>query len=128
MSYIIAAIYQGINKRVKNDTPYFNTLMLFFIGIFIHIFQILIVLKIFHIDLLHNITQGEFMIFFILLAVFTVILLMKVFPFAKISKISVTEKDIRRYYNLAISYLMLSILLMMFLLFELKKSMIISTI
>ena len=120
ISYTIAAIYQGINLRVKNDTPYFNTLMLIVFAIIIHIIQLLIILKIKGVDILQAINKPVFITLFVLLVFLIIYFLRKIFPLKEIASIEVRQNDKRRFYNGMIIYFLVSISLMVILLVNLK--------
>ena len=121
LNYIIAAIFQGINRKVKNDTPYFNTLMLITFAIIIHIAQLIIILKIRGLDLLQLINKSAFIISFIVLIFSIILFLKKIFPFKKVSIIEVQERDKRIFYNGMIIYFLISVSLLVILFLKLKQ-------
>ena len=116
-------MYKGISKRVKNDTPYFNTLMFIFWVIVVHLFKAIIILKIFKVDLFKKINTQTFLILFILIAALFLALLAKAFPLRKISIIEVSGNDVKKYYNRTIIYFILQVVIMMILLIILKNRM-----
>lgn len=115
MDYIIAAIFRGINKRVKNDTPYFNTLMLLSFAVFIHLVQLIIIIKPFGFHLF-TISKNSYIISFIIVIAILILFFRLIFPKSKICTISVKEKDIKKYFNIMIIYFLISIATLIFLL------------
>lgn len=113
MDYIVAALYQGINKRVKNDTPYFNTLMLLLIAIYIHFIQlILIVKKVFRFNVFKALNKSVYISLFIIFFILGVLLLRRIFPKKIIFEIQVREIDVKNYYNFFIIYFVISVIIM----------------
>jgi hypothetical protein len=121
LNYIIAAIFQGINRKVKNDTPYFNTLMLITFAIIIHITQLIIILKIKGLDIIQLINRSVFIISFIVLIFLILFFLKKIFPFKEVSIIEVQERDKRIFYNGMIIYFLISVSLLVILFLKLKQ-------
>lgn len=116
VTYILSAIFQGINRRVKNDTPYFNTLMLVSWALFLHLIQLMALIKLLGYDLLGIISKGTYIVIFILFMIFSVLILKKIFPRHVIISTEVKNTDIKKYYNIMISYLLISICILFFLL------------
>jgi succinate-acetate transporter protein len=102
--YIVSAIYQGINKRVQNDTPYFNTLMILYFIIFLHVVHAVILLKINDHDILKDQSKNQILLACIFLWAIITFLLWLIFPKAKIINTKIDEKDIKKYYYGAIFY------------------------
>lgn len=107
--------------RVKNDTPYFNTLMLIVLAIIIHITQLIIILKIKGVDILRVINKSVFITSFVILIFLIIIFLKKIFPLKEITTIEVQQRDKRRFYNGMIIYFLVSISLLVILLVKLKQ-------
>lgn len=80
ITYIISAIFHGINQRVKNDTPYFNILMLLSWALFLHLIQLMAVIKLFGYDPIGIISKDTYVVVFILFMIFSVLILKKAFP------------------------------------------------
>ena len=121
LNYIVSAIYHGIDKRVSNDTPYFNTLMLIYFIVFFHLVHVVIILKIYDINVLQYFTKAQILILILLLCMIVMFLLWKIFPKENIINIEVSQKDINKFYYGIVIYLLCSISFMMLLLINLKQ-------
>ena len=121
LNYIVSAIYHGIDKRVSNDTPYFNTLMLIYFIVFFHLVHVVIILKIYDINILYNFNKGQILTLILLLCVIVIFLLWKIFPKENVINIEVAEKDINKFYYGFLIYLLCSISFMILLLINLKQ-------
>ena len=121
INYIIAAIYQRNKQLTKNDTPYFNTLMLVSLNVFFHLVQIFILLKICKIDLVKEISNSVFLILSLVLTIIIIIVFSIIFPLKTISMISIKDNDAKKYHTFLVVYSLLSIGLMMALLIWLKN-------
>lgn len=113
---MVAAIFQGINKRLKNDTPYINTLMLISWALFLHLIQLMAIFKKLGYDILGSISKGIYVIAFILFMTFSVLSLIMFFPKKIILSTVVKSSDSNRYFNGLILYFIVSICILIFLL------------
>jgi hypothetical protein len=118
--YIFAAIYNSFATRMKNDTPYLNLVMSIVIILFVHIMQVVLILKLFKFNLLENISRGQFALLFVLFCIVLGLTIKKIFPLKRIMKINVQSIDINKYNSRLIIYSFTSVLLLVVLFIFIK--------
>lgn len=97
--------------------------MLVVLTLFVHIVQVIMILKLIGFDLFQNISKGLFIFLFIAFCVVTWFIIKETFPLKKISQIDVAPNDIKKYNARLIFYSLFSILMLIVLLIFLKYQM-----
>jgi hypothetical protein len=118
ITYVFAAIYQGIKNRRPGGTPYFNLRLLITFIVFLHIVHIQLGLKIlFDIELYLN--RNLFIFCFLLFGALSLFALNYIIPEEQLQNIAIEKSDINKMNWYSGLYFIACIILMVVLLVNL---------